>query len=243
LSAAWTNLQSVLAVNGYVLLLPFMILGGWFHHRGLSVRAGLLYAAALYLFMSFVFPYAGARGGFFHSSTALMPLLYALAACGLESAARWVADRLGWDPGRTRTMFAVVSLLLAASLSIWALMGKAGAFGVEGSFARNREVYDRVGQVLGAAEPDSVIAVADPPGLYLSTGLASVALPHGDETALRQVVDRYGVDWIVLEADHPAGLDSLYLSPSSRPWLAEPMSFQDPAGRPVHVFRVLSETG
>jgi len=244
LEAVWTNLQSALAVNGYVFLLPFMLAGGWVHRREQIVRSAALYAIVLFLFMSFVFPFAGSRGGFFHSTAALMPLLYALAAAGLETAGRWIAPRLGWDPGRTRALLAAIAVSLAAALSVWPLLGKAGVLGPQGSFARNQEAYRAVAELLDEdARVDTVLAVGNPPALFLATGSRTVALPHGSETTLRQVVSKYGVDWVILESDHPDGLDALYDSPSGREWLDAPLRVDDPVGRPVYLYRVLPGSG
>jgi hypothetical protein len=241
LDAAWGNLQSIIAVNGYVLLLPWMAVGGWAHRRLVQVRAGLAYGAALFLFMSFIFPFAGVRGGFFHSSAALMPLLWALAASGLAFAGSWVAGRVGWVENRTRVMFTTISLVLACGLSVWSLAGKAGAFGVEGSFVRNRDTYRAAGEILVLhGDRGSVVAVGDPPGFYLATGAPSVVIPNGDEIVLRHVAEVYGVEWVVLEADHPSGLEALYESPAERTWLAAPLMFLDPSGNPVYLYRVLS---
>jgi hypothetical protein len=239
LAALWANLTSALAVNGYVLLLPLMVVGGWAHRRRVSVRAAALYAGALYLFMSLVFPFAGSRGGFFHSTAALMPLAYALAAAGLEPSARWLAARLHWDPGRTQRLLTTVALGLAAALSLWALMGKAGVFGRATSFARNRETYAAVAQGLDSVLfEDAVVASVNPPGLFLATGWRSVVLPHGPVETLREVVKAFGVDWIVVEEDHPAGLDDLYTTSVRPDWLAAPVVVFDAAGRPVYLYRV-----
>jgi hypothetical protein len=244
LQAAWTILQSAVAVNGYIMLLPLMVVGGFARRRHPSVRAGALYAAALSLFLSLIFPFAGARGGFFHSSAALMPLLYALAAAGLEQAAIWIAPRLHWDAGRTRVLLGTVALLLAGALSLWALAGKAGAFGAGASFGRNQMTYNAAEELLRSQdETISVVAVGNPPGFYLATGRAAVAIPHGAEHDLKQVASAYGVDWVLLEADHPRPLDDLYLAPSARDWLAAPLTFLDPAGRPVYLYRVVLEGG
>ena len=244
LSAVSANLQSLVAVNGYVLLLPLMAVGGWAHRRYPSVRAGLLYSAGLFLFMSLVFPFAGARGGMFHSSAALMPLLYALAAAGVISAAAWLAPRLRWDVDRTRVMLTSISISLAGALSLWAMAGKIGLFGEGGSFGRNQATYAAAAAVL-RRETDSpaVAAVGDPPGFFLATGWPAVAIPHGTEQSLRQVAAVFDVAWVIVEADHPAGLDDLYASPSARSWLAAPLTFLDPAGRPVYLYRVLPKDG
>ncbi len=244
LGAALANLQSLVAVNGYILLLPLMVVGGWVHRRYPSVRAGLLYAVVLFFFMSFVFPFAGARGGSFHSSAALMPLLVALAASGVTTAAAWIAPRLRWDPDRTRGMLTSISILLAGALSVWAMAGKIGAFGAGASFGRNQATYAAAAEVIrGEGESEVVAAVGDPPGFFLATGWRAVAIPHGTEQVLQQVASAYDVEWIILEADHPADLDALYFSASERPWLTAPLRILDPAGRPVYLYRVLSESG
>jgi hypothetical protein len=87
------------------------------------------------------------------------------------------------------------------------------------------------------------VAVGDPPGFYLATGAPSVAIPNGDEAVLRRVAEAYGVEWAVLEADHPAGLDELYASPGERTWLAAPLTFLDSSGHPVYLYRVLPAEG
>ncbi len=238
LEAGWTNLQTILAVNGYVLLLPLMILGACNRRRHPLVRAGAVYSVLLYLFMSLVFPFAGARGGFFHSSAALMPVLWALAAVGIDQAAAWIAPRRSWDEGRARGLWITVAVLLAAALSAWALAGKAGLLGAASSFDRNLATYRQAATYVDSPNESTVVAVNDPPGFFLATGISAVAIPNGSEDTLRQVAARYGVDWIVLEADHPRGLDALYQNPTSDAWLGPPRIARDPAGKPVFIFKV-----
>jgi len=242
LESGWTNLQTILAVNGYVLLLPLMILASWNRRRHPLVRAGGVYAVLLFLFMTLLFPFAGARGGFFHSSAALMPLLWALAAVGIDRAAAWIAPRLSWDEGRTRGLLITVAVLLAAALSAWTLAGKAGLLGPASSFDRNLTTYRQAGTFVENPDESTVVAVNDPPGFFLATGIPAVAIPNGSEDALKLVAARYGVDWIVLEADHPRDLDELYRNPSARSWLGPPRVSSDPAGRLVFIFPVEPET-
>ncbi|HMK07820.1 MAG TPA: hypothetical protein VK449_02195 [Anaerolineales bacterium] len=242
LAAAWVNLQSLVAVSGLVLLLPLAAVSAWRHRAAASVRAGALYSAVLYLFMSVVFPFAGSRGGFFHSSAALIPLVSALAGEGTLLAAEWMASRLKWAPERTRAMLTSIAVVLAAALSLWTLAGKAGAFGPGGSFGRNLATYRAAERVLASQDGSaSVVAVGDPPGYFLAGGHRAVVIPNGTEQVLRQVSETYGVDWIVLEADHPAGLDALYEDPGARDWLAEPLVVVDPNGLPVYLYRVLKQ--
>jgi len=244
LAASAANLQSVLAVNGYVLLLPAMIVGGWLHRRSATVRAGAAFGMALLGAMTLVFPFAGARGGFFHSSAALMPLLWALTSVGLGDLASHMAPRLGWDAGRTRGLLAFVSMALAGGLSTWVLAGKAGVIGEVESFSRARDTYVRASEVLRSSGAEqALVAVIDPPGFHVASGYPAIALPFGPESTLRDVAIRYGVDWVVLEWDHPRQLDRLYREPSASAWLCLTDTFDDPAGRPVRIFRVLDGEG
>jgi hypothetical protein len=200
-----------------------------------------VYAVLLFLFMTLVFPFAGARGGFFHSSAALMPLLWALAAVGIDRAAAWIAPRRSWDEGRTRGLLITVAVLLAAALSAWTLAGKAGLLGPASSFDRNLATYRQAGTFVENPDESTVVAVNDPPGFFLATGIPAVAIPNGSEETLKRVAARYGVDWIVLEADHPGELDELYRNPSARSWLGPPSVSSDPAGRPIFIFQVAPE--
>src|SRR3972149_3876064 len=81
-------------------------------------------------------------------SFSLMPLLYALAASGVTTAAAWVAPRLRWDPDRTRRMLTSISILLAGALSVWAVAGKVGTFGGGDSFGRNQATYAAAAELL-----------------------------------------------------------------------------------------------
>jgi hypothetical protein len=53
------------------------------------------------------------------------------------------------------------------------------------------------------------------------------------------VIEKFGVDWVVLEWDHPVGLEELYAAPGARQWLASPLRLEDPAGRPIYLYRVV----
>lgn len=233
IEAGWTNVQTILAVNGYVVLLPLALLGGWDRRRLPLLRIGATYLTVLLLFMTVVFPFAGSRGGFFHSSAALMPLMWALVGVGIEILSRY-APRVGWQPDRTQTLLTSVAVVVAAGLSLWTLAGKAGWLGASNSFGRNMETYGRVQAILHEADPSAeVVAVVNPPGFESVTGISAVVLPHGTVDTLHEVVRRYGVDWIVLEADHPMGLRSVYTDPSGPVWAGPFLRMQDAQGRDV----------
>ncbi|MDH5506409.1 MAG: hypothetical protein OEZ02_04245, partial [Anaerolineae bacterium] len=70
----------------------------------------------------------------------------------------------------------------------------------------------------GASLEDSVM-VGNPPGFYAVSGRSALAVPNGDEATVLAVAKRYGVRYLLLEKDHPRGLDEIYLSPAGVPGL------------------------
>jgi len=93
LEALGSNLQTVLAVQGEIMLLPFIFVGMWRLRRCTAVRLGGVMWLMTAAVMTLVFPFAGVNGGFFHSGAALQPLLWALAPVGVEQAALWYASK------------------------------------------------------------------------------------------------------------------------------------------------------
>jgi hypothetical protein len=57
-----------------------------------------------------------------------------------------------------------------------------------------------------------VVAINDPPGFYLASGLPCVVVPYGDQTILREVAERCDVEWCP-NTNHPAPL-AMYADPS-----------------------------
>ncbi|MCE1253914.1 MAG: glycosyltransferase family 39 protein, partial [Anaerolineae bacterium] len=82
-SALMDNLKTVIGVQSMVILLPLMVWGVWRQKTKTAVRFGLMMEGITLIVMSLIFPLAGARGGFLHSSAAIQPLLWALVPEGL----------------------------------------------------------------------------------------------------------------------------------------------------------------
>ena len=236
LAALWTNVRSLVVVNGLVFLAPLMAAGAWRKRNKPIVRTAGLYLGVLLFFMSFVFPYAGSRGGFFHSSAALMPIFLALAPEGLGAFVDLGVRSRGWLAERASRLFFAASLTLASAFTIWATWSRVTADGLGAGWERNSATFAQAAGLL----PDTAqsIAANDPPGMYLASGLPAVVIPNGEPDALRAVVQRYSIDWVLLELNHPLGLDSLYDRPGAVDFLGDPIRFEDADGAPAYLFPV-----
>lgn len=235
LESLLTNLTSMWVVNGLVFIAPLAAWAGWRLRQRRIVVLAAVYLAALLGVMSFVFPFSGARGGYFHSSSAVMPLVWALAPIGLTDLVRRAGGRRGWDVSGAQKAFAVGVVLVAtvatAFLFVQRLVLPAARGAGWGSTQRD---YARVADRLGARE-SGVVAVNDPPGFWLASRRPAVVIPNGDERMLRRVVEDFDVRWIVLEADHPQELQEIYRRPRSLEWGTVVGSTESSTGDPIWI--------
>ena len=203
------NLQTALAVQGGVFLAPLVVWGLWRLRHRRVVRLGLLAWLLTLAAMTLVFPFAGARGGFFHSGAAVQPLLWAVVPAGLEGFVGWGVQRRGWHFGRARRVFGAGLVALAVFLS--------GVLFVTRTLRWSEGVsYRAVEQALVAqgAAAGEIVMVNNPPGYFYAAGRPAIVIPHGGLPAVLAAAERYGARYLVLEAAQ--GLDELYENPESQ---------------------------
>lgn len=241
LTALGSNLTSLWAVNGLIFLLPLMALGAWVLRGHRLVRITLAYLALELVLMSLVFPFAGARGGYFHSSVAAMPVLWALVPPGMSVFLEWGRRRRGWDPGLGARVLGGAALILAAVLTGSIFWSRAvGSHPDRPGWSLSDRVYGRVTDRLGERGwPGGTVAVNNPPGFYLASGRSAVVVPAGGVQALVGVVSEFNVDWVILDSNRPPGLDEVFEGLAAVPGLAAAFVWDDPeAGRVVVLGRV-----
>jgi hypothetical protein len=211
-TATLVVLQRILAENGLIFLAPLMILGLKAQWQQPLVRSTTYYLMALFIVMTMAFPFAGARGGWFHSSVAAMPLLWVLAPHGLKVCVDWLGNRRGWDLSHAAAVFGGAMIGLAVLLTWGLYFKRANGISQETSnWDLPQARYEELHKILQGLDPEpGVVAINNPPGFHHVSGLMAVALPNGDLDILEQVVDEFEVSWIILDANHPGGLSGLF---------------------------------
>lgn len=217
LDALVLNLKNLLAVQGEVFLLPFILLGLWQKRGSVLVRFGVLGWLLTLFAMTVVFPFSGSRGGFLHSGAAFQPLWWACAAVGLETAIDWAAARRGWSRKGAWRAFSSGAIVLAALLT-------AGVFGarvVVQDWEASHRAYQQMGATLSELNISSeeLFLVNNPPGFYLATGRPSIVIPDGTEEDVLAAARQYGAKYLVLDANNPK-LDVLFQSEDGLPGFA-----------------------
>lgn len=186
------------------------------------MRLGALAWLLTFLAMTALFPYPGARGGFFHSGAATQPLFWAVAPVGLQVFVDWGSRRRGWRKDRAGALFGVGLVLLAVMLTALIVQGRvlgprpsSSAWdGGSATYARLERALRRVG-----AGRDEVVMVNNPPGYYLASSRPAIVIPDGDVDTILDAARHYQARYLWLEANHPELLASLYRQPGDRPGL------------------------
>jgi hypothetical protein len=225
--ALGVNLASTLSVQAEVFLLPLIGLALWHFRKDRLVQLAILAWLLTLAAMTVAFPFAGARGGFFHSGAALQTVWWALAPLGLEQVVQWGRRKRGWNASQAGTVFRMALICLAVLLTaviVWSRVigGNAGLADQQNlGQVWNQEgfAYSQISGYLvgkGAAAGDTIM-VANPPGFYLASGNPSIAVPDGDVHTLMAAAKQYHALYLILESGSiPAGLIPVYDNPNGQ---------------------------
>ncbi len=220
------NLQTFIAVEGIIVLAPLMLIGLW-RRRGEPLLSGFwLYALALHVVMTFVFPFPGVRGALFHSASALLPFWMVLGVLGFDDVLAWAARRRRWKLSSAQAFFSLALIGWAIVLSAWVFFAKVTAWNNAGLYFQ--DVAARVG-------PDAVVMINDPSALYYFTGLPGVVIPNASPDVIPDLAKRYGVNTVVLDLGSTVPMMELYFGRNVPPFLT-PIYADDR----MRIYRVLA---
>ncbi len=210
------NLQTVLAIHGQIFLMPLIILGLWQKRTDIRVKLGVVAWVLSLGIMTIVFPFAGARGGFFHSAAAIQPLFWAMAPVGLEVLVDWGRVRRGWNIKQARRTFTVGILLILMFVSGFIIKQRViGADWGDPVWSYSSKHYSEIESALTdlGAQDGEVVLVNNPPGYWLATSRPAIVIPDGSIAEINTVARRYNGKFLLLEPNHPDGLKGLFDEP------------------------------
>jgi len=206
------NLLNSVAAQGAFLMAILLPFGLWRLRSHLRVRLAILAWLTLFGVMTFLFPFAGSRGSFFHASAALQPIGWVavpVAVQGFLSPARR-QKALGVS------LFSLVSAMFILSLALVYL-------GVlQKDWNRFQKVYTRAEALLlqDGANPADVVIVANAPGYYAYTGRSAITVPEESLGQLKRLAFQFGAPYLILEEEYtPNRLEETYQNPYSQPEL------------------------
>lgn len=214
------NLKNALASQASIFLLPLIIAGIWSFLKDLRIKIGVISWIGYMFLMSIIFPFAGARGGFFHSGASLQPMWWALAPIGLVTIVKWLGERRAWKIDSASKFFLWATVGFSILFTIYIVQGKLiNPEGGNDLWSTELNLYKRVDSLIELnAQINPIVVVANPPGYYLATGKMAIAVPDGDVKTTLLVAQKFNANYLVLEKEgYPDGLMGLYNYPDHYP--------------------------
>ena len=206
LEALLGNLATLWVAQGQVLALPAALGAAWLWRRRPLTQMVVLYGVLALAALSLAFTYPGPRGAFLHSGGALVPFIGAGAALGADRLVAWAAARRRWSASAGPVLlggFLVLHLSAGAALAAGRPLGDT---------LTPIAAYHRADALLPAG---AGAAVVNPPAFFFHTGRTAIVIPDGPADDLGTALDRYGLTYAIIDANHPAALDALYAAPEA----------------------------
>ena len=196
LKALGSNLGNAFAAQGGIFLFPFILIGVWELRKEFRTKVAVTGWLILFFIMTFIFPFAGARGSFFHAGAAFQSLWWVAAPVGLNVFIVF-ARRRGLFEDHAIFVYQGMLVVLAMYMTYYLVNLR-----VLGEWASEDGVYASVEEMFldKGISPEVGVIVRNPPGYYISSGRPAIALPYGDESVILQVADRYDAGLLVLES-------------------------------------------
>jgi hypothetical protein len=202
--ALGTNLQSMFAAHGGIILFPFIVAGIIYFRKDERVKLAVIAWSILFFVMTFIFPFAGVRGAFFHAGAALQPMWWVLAPLGLDSILASLRKR-NWGDERGRIIFTSSLVLVTIILTFFVVYLRLFSLG----WGEVKINYLEVEQFLVQNEIKSndIVIVRDAPAYYLETNRSAVSIPYGGTDAILAVSEQFDAYYLILEPE--AAIESL----------------------------------
>ena len=209
------NCLSFLAVNTEIFWFGLLVIGAWqWRSKPIGKVIGLSWLAFL-LLMSFIFPYAGYRGGFFHASAAFQPFFWMMGGVGFVQFVNWGKQHRGWDKNQALRFFLIASTIFAFLLTMTITYPRViGADWKHPVWNEGEQTYSQWCAIIKQGPNDfPTVMVNNPVGFYLACHVNAIAIPVGGIEAVQLAARTYHANWLILEPNHPAELDQFYNSP------------------------------
>ena len=211
-----TNIKTALIVQGQIILVPLIGIGIKKTWKDWGVRSAVVIWGLIFIVMTLVFPFAGSRGGLFHSGAALQPILWALAVIGLMDFITWGVNQRGWIRKQAELFLGLGLTIFLAGMTLFIVQDRV----IGGDISRPQwnqsyEEHLEIGKELNklGIGVEYLIMINNPPGLYIATDRSSVVIPNGGVDTLIRSAEELGAKMLILEANHPDALDYLYSEP------------------------------
>jgi hypothetical protein len=207
---------------GGVILVPFMLIGGWLRRRSPDFTPAFAYAGILFVFNAVVFAVHVPGGTFIHSAIGLAPHTYVLVMEGLAASVGWVAARRrGWDAEQATRFFS------GAAVAFAVVAAAAASLATHAAWANRVADHQFAAAALdaaGAPLTDRVMSI-DASGTRYWSGRGGVVLVNDPLPTIEQVARAYQIRWLILERSDAVPAVAPIMDGAPRPaWIGPPVA-------------------
>lgn len=205
------NIESLLGVTGELILFPFMIVGVISLRKESITKFTVYMMAAIFIVMTFVFPFAGSRGGFIHSASSLQCFFWAITPIGFDLSIKKIAKWRSWKPERSIALLGSTLISVLVIITGGLFFGKVIGWKDNSGWDNKYQSYVQLEEFLNNYLPDnSPIMINDSPGFYTMTGRSAIQLTVGSLSDTKSTMSKFGSKILVLDEDHSSEYSNLY---------------------------------
>ena len=100
-------------------------------------------------------------------------------------------------------------------------------------------LYPAIAEWITTQNSDAMVMIGNPPAYRYHGGGLSVIVPNEKLDVTLQAIGHYGVDYLVLDSNHPAPLTDLYDHPTNSASLTLVQTFNQGTGSEIYIFEVV----
>ena len=191
------NMMNAFGAQGGILLFPFILIGYWYLRHDIRARLAGTGWLILLVVMTLIFPFTGARGGFFHAGAAFQTFWWVLAPLGLSRVVDALYRRNILTAEHAGTVFQGMLVLVCILLSGVILQMRI----LQPGWQPEEELYVKVEQFLlgRGAGPDEIAIVRNPAGYYIVSRRPTIAMAPGGPDTILALATHYDASYFVLE--------------------------------------------
>ncbi len=207
---------------GGVILVPFMLIGGWCRRHSTDFSPAFVYAGILVAFNALVFAVHVSGGTFIHSAIGLAPHTYVLVLEGLAACIGWIARRRQrWNADQAMRFFS------GATVAFAVIAAAAATLVIHAGWTHKADDLRFAAGALdaaGAPITDRVMSI-DASGTRYWSGRGGVVLVNDPLSTIEQVAGAYQIRWLILDRASAVPAIAPILDGAARPaWIGSPVA-------------------
>ena len=218
---------------GGLILVPFMVAGGWARRRSPDFAPFFLYALILLAANGLVFAVHVPGGTFIHSAIGIAPHALILALEGIAVVIAWIARRRSsWEVQRATRFFTLAALGFAVIAAVGGTMTTHAAWRAR---ADEHRFAAAALDAAGAAITDRVMSI-DASGTKYWSGRGGVVLVDDPLPTIEAVARAYDIRWLIIQrSDGVPAVAPIINGTGSPPWVGPPVATwpEAPDGGPM----------